>query len=79
MLNDADKNTVRRVVAAFNDAVAAQRCGAVDRSAPLMEHGRGLLGVPERSPEAAMWYGFYLGFGAGCAFMEEQKGGTEQA
>ena len=73
MLNDADRKMVQRVVTAFNDAVAAQQGGAVDRSAPLMEYGRGLLGVPERSPEAAMWYGFYLGFGAGCAFMQEQE------
>ena len=73
MLNDADKDVVRRVVAAFNDAVAAQQGGAEDRSAPLAEYGRGLLGLPERLPEAAAWVGFWLGFGAGCAFMVELK------
>lgn len=76
MLNEQEKALVRMVVGAFNDAVAAQQGGAVDRSAPLMEYGRGLLGFPERSPEAAAWVGFWLGFGAGCTFMQEQEAGT---
>jgi hypothetical protein len=68
-LNDADKKTVGQVVNAFRNWLEDQERGENGRSVPLMVYGRELLGFPEDSPEAAVWYGFYGGFGAGCVYM----------
>lgn len=68
---DADKRFCKMLVGAFNAAVEEQHGpqNEAEASKPVVDYGRELLGMPEQSPAALMWYGFYMGFGKGAEFM----------
>lgn len=67
MLNDADKKMVEIIAAAFREKVGTEKT-----ENPRVAYGRELLGIENNTPVAGIWWGFFVGFGAGIEFMQEE-------
>ena len=68
MLNDGDRRMVEIIAAAFREKVGTEKT-----ENPRVAYGRELLGIENNTPVAGIWWGFFVGFGAGIEFMAEDE------
>lgn len=66
MLNDADKKMSEIIAAAFREKIGTEK-----PENPRVEYCRELLEIEKNTPVAGILWGFYIGFGAGIEFMQE--------
>ena len=68
MLSDADKRMVEIVAARFRADIESEKTGN-----PLVAYGREVLNIENNTPVAGIWWGYFIGFGAGISFTAEEE------